>query len=62
MALNRFVASLAVKRDTDSEPPVLVEPDVLEELGSEVVAELEPEPEPNRAAKPELGQSLTSPN
>ena len=27
--------------DTDPEPPVLVEPDVLEEPGSEVVAELE---------------------
>jgi len=37
--------------DTDLEPPVLIKPDVLEESGSDVVAELEPQPEPDIAAK-----------
>jgi len=39
--------------NTDSEPPVLVEPDVLEAFESEVVTELEPKSEPDNAAKPE---------
>ena len=39
--------------DKNSEPPVSVEPDILEEPGSIVVAKLEPEPEPDIAVKPE---------
>ena len=38
--------------DTDPDFSVLIEPDVLKEPGSEVVAELEPEPEPDNTAKP----------
>ena len=45
MTLERLVASQVAKRDTDPETPVLIKPDVLEEPGSEVVAELEPKPE-----------------
>jgi len=37
----------------DQEPPLLIEPEVLEEPGSEVVAELEHEPEQDNATKPE---------
>jgi len=39
--------------DTDPELPILIEPDFLEEPGSEVVAELEHEAEPDNAAKAE---------
>ena len=53
VGLERLVASQAAKMNTDPKPPVLVEPDVLEEIGSEVVVELKPEPESNNAAKPE---------
>ena len=41
-ALERLVASQAIKIDTYSEPLVVVEPDVLEESESEVVSELVP--------------------
>jgi len=51
VALQKRVASQAAKRDTDPEPSALVEPDVLEEPGSEVVAELEHEPEQDNAVK-----------
>ena len=54
VALKKLVASQAAKRDTDPEPSALVEPDVLEEPGSEVVIELEHEPEQDNAAKLEL--------
>ena len=50
VALEKLVASQAVKRDTYPEPSALVEPDVLEPR-SEVVAELEHEPEQDNAAK-----------
>jgi len=53
VTLEKLVASQAAKRDTDLEPPSLVESDVLEESGSEVVVELEPKSEPNNAVKPE---------
>jgi len=53
VALERLVVSHAAKMNTDPEHPVLVEPNVLVEAGSEVVAELEPEPEADIAAKPE---------
>ena len=51
MALEKLAASQAAKRDTDLEPSALVETDVLEELESKVIAELEHEPEPDNAAK-----------
>ena len=41
-ALEKLVASQAIKIDTDSEYLVVVEPDVLEEPESEVVSELVP--------------------
>ena len=62
VALERLVASQAAKMDTDLEPPVLIEPDVLEEPGSEVVAELKHEPEiagddkPKPEPEPEIGE------
>jgi len=53
VALERLVVSQTVKMDTDLEPLVFIEPDILERPGSEVVAELEPEPGLDNATKPE---------
>ena len=40
--MEKILESMAAKVVADSEPPVLVEHEVLEEPGSEVVAELVP--------------------
>ena len=43
--LERYVASQAVKIETDPEPPVLIEPEVAAEPELTVIEEPEPEPE-----------------
>ena len=60
MALEKLVTNQAIKMNTDPEPLVLVEPNVLEELRSEVV-ELESEPKLDNAAKPEPEPEIRKP-
>ena len=50
MALEKLIVSQAEKWDIDPKPSALVDLDILEESGSEVVTELKHEPEPNNAA------------